>query len=68
VLGGHDATGATVRAAEIAEVRIDFLPGDVVLTGSLPTGANVGAATTLLDHTVLVASEDTLSLYFSPRE
>jgi len=67
VVGGVDASGAAVREAEIVEVSLDFITGNVVLTGSVPTATIPTAATRLSDHTILVAEGADLSLYFSPR-
>lgn len=67
VVGGTDDAGATIADAEIAEFRIDALPGSIVLTSSTPTAGNITAAARLLDHTVLVSMDGSLALYFSPR-
>jgi len=67
VVGGLGADGSPIVDAEIAEVRLDFLPGDVVLTGSLGGAGRVTAGAPLPDHTLLLASGGALSLYFSPR-
>lgn len=65
VLGGIDASGTAVAETEL--VDLGLVPGSVVLTGSLPS---VGVATIgarLHDHTLLVASDASLALYFPPR-
>ncbi len=67
VVGGSDASGAAVGEAEIVEVSLEFITGNVVLTGTLPSPAIPTAAARLSDHTVLVAEGSALSLYFSPR-
>lgn len=67
VVGGVDASGAAVGEAEIVEVSLEFITGNVVLTGTLRSTAIPTAATRLSDHTVLVAEGSALSLYFSPR-
>lgn len=65
VVGGVDSMGA-VAEAEIAAVSLDSLPGNVVLTGSLASAA-APAAARLSDHTVLVSTGSSVSLYFPPR-
>lgn len=67
VIGGVDDAGLPVPESEIAEVHLDSLPGSVVLTGSVPTPGLATTATRLRDHTVLVSSDGSLSIYFPPR-
>ncbi len=67
VVGGLDAAGLPLADTELAEVRLDSLPGSVVLSDGLATPAAGSTGTRLHDHTLLVTAGDSVSLYFPPR-
>lgn len=67
VSGGVDASGVPLAEAELAEVRLDFLPGSIVLSDRVASPALGSSGTRLGDHTLLVSAGDSLSLYFPPR-
>lgn len=64
---GLAADGAPVRGAELVEVRLDALPGDVVPTGSLPIDARILSAARLADHSVVVVGTGLVAAYTPPR-
>lgn len=62
ILGGRDAAGAPIADTELADLRV--LPGSVRLTGSLARAPDAVAAAMLGDGSILVAADETVSLYF----
>jgi len=64
---GVDDAGLPVRGAELVEVRLDALPGDVVPTGALPLDARVAAAARLADRSVVVVGAGLAAAYVPPR-
>lgn len=67
VVGGVDASGAPLAETELAEVRLDALPGSIVLSDRVVSPAAGSSGTRLSDHTLLVSTGDSVSLYFPPR-
>jgi hypothetical protein len=66
-VSGTGSAGAAVRGAELVEVRLDALPGEVVPTGSFPIAARAQALTRLDDHSVLVVGDGLVLAYVPPR-
>ncbi len=66
-VSGTASTGAPVRGAELVEVRLDALPGEVVPTGSFPIEAAARALTRLEDRSVLVVGDGLVLAYVPPR-
>ncbi|MFO0714163.1 MAG: hypothetical protein U0353_30175 [Sandaracinus sp.] len=66
-VSGTDDASLPVRGAELVEVRLDALPGDVVPTGSLPVEASARALARLRDHSVLVVGRGLVAAYVPPR-
>jgi len=64
---GLDDAGAPVRGAELVEVRLDALPGDVVPTGALPVDARALAMARLADRSVVVVGPGLAAAYIPPR-
>jgi hypothetical protein len=66
-VSGTGSSGAPARGAELVEVRLDALPGEVVPTGSFPIAAAAHALTRLEDRSVLVVGDGLVLAYVPPR-
>ncbi|MEQ9076662.1 MAG: hypothetical protein RLP09_22585 [Sandaracinaceae bacterium] len=67
-VGGMGDGDTPLGSAELLEVRLDELPGDVSATGRLASPAGRPRAALLDDGTTLVVGGGAASLYFDPRE
>lgn len=67
VVGGRGEGGVPLASAELFQVALDELPGEIAATGSMPVPVEQGTALPLDDGTVLVLGQLPL-LYFPPRE
>ncbi len=67
VVGGRGRFGLAHDTAELFEVSLADLPGDVVPTGRAPTSAAQPQGVLLDDGTVLVLDDGLAAIYFLPR-
>jgi len=67
VVGGRGRFGLAHDTAELFEVRLDDLPGDVVPTGRAPSSVAQPRGVMLDDGTVLVVDASVAAAYFLPR-
>ncbi|HHH30256.1 MAG TPA: hypothetical protein ENK57_18205 [Polyangiaceae bacterium] len=67
VVGGRGRFSLPHDTAELFEVRLDDLPGEVVPTGHAPGPLPNPHGTLLDDGSILVVDEGLIAIYFSPR-
>ena len=67
LVSGDASSGLPARGAELVEVRLDALPGEVVPTGSFPIEAHANALARLDDGSVLVVGDGLIAAYVPPR-